>query len=136
MAAYSTVLSKHDLARLQQIAAGLTQAGTQLAATERQDERWAGELAARKAEKLAWLHARMQQIEQWRKQKVDDYDGAIAEDYAATRMIGSFEEILRLRMKAVRNRARLDPMLEALGGVAVAGLEQQARLRVVQKVAA
>ena len=73
------------LARLQQIAAGLTQAGTQLAATERQDERWAGELAARKAEKLAWLHARMQQIEQWRKQKVDDYDGAIAEDYAATR---------------------------------------------------
>ncbi len=44
------------------------------------------------------------------------------EDYAAKRVHGSFEEVFRLKMKAVRNRARLDPMLEALGGVAVAGV--------------
>jgi subfamily B ATP-binding cassette protein MsbA len=44
------------------------------------------------------------------------------ESYAATRMHASFEKILSLRMKAVRNRARLDPTLEALGGLAVAGV--------------
>lgn len=44
------------------------------------------------------------------------------EDYASNRVHGSFEEVFRLKMKAVRNRARLDPMLEALGGVAVAGV--------------
>lgn len=44
------------------------------------------------------------------------------ESYAAQRMHASFERILALRMKAVRNRARLDPMLEALGGIAVAGV--------------
>ncbi len=44
------------------------------------------------------------------------------ENYAAQRIHGSFERILSLRMKAVRNRARLDPMLEALGGIAVAGV--------------
>ncbi|MGE0856520.1 MAG: ABC transporter ATP-binding protein, partial [Hyphomicrobiaceae bacterium] len=44
------------------------------------------------------------------------------EDYAAQRVNASFEELFRLRMKAVRTRARLDPMLEAFGGVAVAGV--------------
>lgn len=44
------------------------------------------------------------------------------EDYAASRMNQSFEQLYGLRMKAVKNRARLDPMLEALGGVAVAGV--------------
>ena len=44
------------------------------------------------------------------------------EGYAAERMNASFEQIYSLRMKAVRNRARLDPMLEALGGLAVAGV--------------
>ncbi len=44
------------------------------------------------------------------------------ESYAASRMHASFDKILSLRMKAVRNRARLDPMLEALGGLAVAGV--------------
>ena len=44
------------------------------------------------------------------------------EGYAAERMNASFEQIYTLRMKAVRNRARLDPMLEALGGAAVAGV--------------
>ena len=44
------------------------------------------------------------------------------EDYASDRVNGSFEEVFRLKMKAVRNRARLDPMLEALGGLAVAGV--------------
>jgi subfamily B ATP-binding cassette protein MsbA len=44
------------------------------------------------------------------------------ESYAAKRMSLSFEEVFKLRMRAVRNRARVDPMLEALGGVAVAGV--------------
>ena len=44
------------------------------------------------------------------------------EDYAAERTNQSFDEILRLRMKAVRARASLDPLLEALGGFAVAGV--------------
>ncbi|MGD9667681.1 MAG: ABC transporter ATP-binding protein [Hyphomicrobiaceae bacterium] len=44
------------------------------------------------------------------------------EDYAADRVNASFEEVFRLKMKAIRTRARLDPMLEALGGLAVAGV--------------
>jgi subfamily B ATP-binding cassette protein MsbA len=44
------------------------------------------------------------------------------EEYAAARMNTSFEQLYGLRMKAVKSRARLDPMLEALGGVAVAGV--------------
>lgn len=56
------------------------------------------------------------------------------EDYAASRMIGSFEQILHLRMKAVRNRARLDPLLEALGGVAVAGVIALATWRIASGI--
>lgn len=44
------------------------------------------------------------------------------EDYAATRVNSSFEQVFSLRMKAIRARARLDPILEALGGLAVAGV--------------
>ncbi|MCH9806390.1 MAG: ABC transporter ATP-binding protein/permease [Alphaproteobacteria bacterium] len=44
------------------------------------------------------------------------------EDYTSKRVHRSFEQVFRLRMKSVRNRARLDPMLEALGGLAVAGV--------------
>ena len=44
------------------------------------------------------------------------------EKYAGERLNQSFEQVYDLRMKAVRNRARIDPMLEALGGVAVTGV--------------
>ena len=44
------------------------------------------------------------------------------EPYAAERLNDRFEQIFRLRLKAVRARAALDPMLEALGGVAVGGV--------------
>lgn len=44
------------------------------------------------------------------------------EDHASERVNGSFEEVFRLRMRTVRTRARLDPMLEAFGGLAVAGV--------------
>lgn len=44
------------------------------------------------------------------------------ENYATSQVHTSFEDVYKLRMKAVRNRARLDPMLEALGGLAVAGV--------------
>ena len=44
------------------------------------------------------------------------------EDYATRRLDDSFETIYSLRLKALRSRARLDPTLEALGGVAVAGV--------------
>ena len=44
------------------------------------------------------------------------------EDYAVGRLNNSFEEVYSLRFKALKARARLDPMLEALGGIAVAGV--------------
>lgn len=44
------------------------------------------------------------------------------EPYAVDKANESFDHVLHLRMKAVRTRARIDPMLEALGGVAVAGV--------------
>jgi subfamily B ATP-binding cassette protein MsbA len=56
------------------------------------------------------------------------------EDYAAERMHGSFEQIYALRMKAVRNRARLDPILEAFGGAAVAGVIALATWRIASGI--
>jgi ATP-binding cassette, subfamily B, bacterial MsbA len=44
------------------------------------------------------------------------------EAYASGQVHRSFEQLFSLRMKATRARARLDPMLEALGGLAVAGV--------------
>jgi subfamily B ATP-binding cassette protein MsbA len=44
------------------------------------------------------------------------------ENYAVAAVHDSFEKIFKLRMKAIRARARLDPLLEALGGLAVAGV--------------
>ena len=57
------------------------------------------------------------------------------EDYAAGRMIGSFEQIYSLRMKAIRQRAKLDPMLEMLGGLAVAGVIALATWRIASGIA-
>jgi subfamily B ATP-binding cassette protein MsbA len=44
------------------------------------------------------------------------------ENYAIDRLNGNFEEIFRLRMKAVRTRARMGPALETLAGIAIAGV--------------
>jgi ATP-binding cassette, subfamily B, bacterial MsbA len=44
------------------------------------------------------------------------------ENYAADRLDQSFRQVLALRLKAVRQRARLGPMLEALAGIAIAGV--------------
>jgi ATP-binding cassette, subfamily B, bacterial MsbA len=44
------------------------------------------------------------------------------EGYASERVNRSFEQLYTLRMKAIRARARIDPMLEAFGGLAVAGV--------------
>jgi subfamily B ATP-binding cassette protein MsbA len=52
------------------------------------------------------------------------------ENYAAGRLDDSFEEIYSLRMKSVRTRARMDPMLEALGGLSIAGVVAFAYLRI------
>lgn len=52
------------------------------------------------------------------------------EDYASRKLGASFEQVFRLRLKAVKTRARLDPFLEALGGVAVAGVVAFAYLRI------
>jgi subfamily B ATP-binding cassette protein MsbA len=54
------------------------------------------------------------------------------EDYAVGRVNDSFEEIFRLRMKSVQARARLDPMLEVLGGAAVAGVIAFAHWRIAR----
>jgi subfamily B ATP-binding cassette protein MsbA len=52
------------------------------------------------------------------------------EDYASRKLSTSFEQVFRLRLKAIKTRARLDPLLEALGGVAVAGVVAFAYLRI------
>jgi subfamily B ATP-binding cassette protein MsbA len=52
------------------------------------------------------------------------------ERYASERVNDHFEEIFGLRMKAVRARARAGPALEALGGVAVAGVIAFAHWRI------
>ena len=44
------------------------------------------------------------------------------ESYAAERLNQSFEEVYRLRVKAASNKAKLDSLLEAVGGAAVAGV--------------
>ncbi|MEZ5842322.1 MAG: ABC transporter ATP-binding protein [Hyphomicrobiaceae bacterium] len=44
------------------------------------------------------------------------------ESYAERRIHQRFDDVLRLSMKGVRNRARIEPILEALAGVAVAGV--------------
>ncbi len=56
------------------------------------------------------------------------------EDYARARINRRFEDIFRLRMKTVRAKARLDPMLEALGGLAVAGVIALAGYRIAAGV--
>jgi subfamily B ATP-binding cassette protein MsbA len=44
------------------------------------------------------------------------------EQYASDRMNAAFEEVLRLRLKGIAVKARLESLLEALGGFAVAGV--------------
>ncbi len=44
------------------------------------------------------------------------------EAFAAGKVDRSFEDVFKLRMKAIRSRAQLDPMLEVLGALAVAGV--------------
>lgn len=44
------------------------------------------------------------------------------EDYASRRMNGAFEEVFRLKLKGISVKARLESLLEALGGFAVAGV--------------
>jgi subfamily B ATP-binding cassette protein MsbA len=56
------------------------------------------------------------------------------EGYAADRVSKSFEDTFKLKMRAVRNRARVDPMLEALGGLAVAGVLALAYWRIANGI--
>lgn len=56
------------------------------------------------------------------------------EDYTSERVHGSFEDVFRLKMKAVRNRARLDPILEGLGGLAVTGVVAFAYWRIANGI--
>jgi ATP-binding cassette, subfamily B, bacterial MsbA len=52
------------------------------------------------------------------------------EDYATRKLSDNFEQIFRLRMKAIRARARLGPLLEACAGLAIAGVIALATWRV------
>jgi ATP-binding cassette, subfamily B, bacterial MsbA len=54
------------------------------------------------------------------------------EDYAAKRVNANFEQVFQLRMKAVRARARVGPVLEALAGLAVAGVIAFAYMRIAR----
>jgi subfamily B ATP-binding cassette protein MsbA len=57
------------------------------------------------------------------------------EDYAAGKLEQSFRQVLALRLKAVRQRARLGPMLEALAGVAISGVIGLASWRISTGIA-
>ena len=52
------------------------------------------------------------------------------EDYATGRITNSFDQVFKLRIKAGKTRARMDPILEVLGGLAVAGVIAFAYLRI------
>jgi subfamily B ATP-binding cassette protein MsbA len=56
------------------------------------------------------------------------------EGYAAKRTNQSFDEVFKLRMKAVRSRAALDPLLEVLGGLAIAGVLALAGYRIASGI--
>jgi len=56
------------------------------------------------------------------------------ENYAIGRLNQNFEEVFRLKMKSVRTRARAAPALEALAGLAVAGIIGFAYWRIVSGV--
>src|SRR5207244_4078671 len=56
------------------------------------------------------------------------------ENYAIERLNGNFEQIFRLRMKAVRTRARMGPALEALAGIAIAGVIAFAYWRIARGI--
>jgi subfamily B ATP-binding cassette protein MsbA len=57
------------------------------------------------------------------------------ENYATSRLNQSFEQIFKLRLKAVSHRARLESLLEALGGIAVAGVVALAYWRIANNTA-
>lgn len=56
------------------------------------------------------------------------------EDYATDRLNASFEQVYKLRLKAVSNRARLESILEALAGLAVAGVIALAYWRIANGI--
>ncbi|MFM7084776.1 MAG: ABC transporter ATP-binding protein [Hyphomicrobium sp.] len=56
------------------------------------------------------------------------------EEYAKRIVSQSFEEVMRLRLKAVSNRARLESLLEAFGGLSVAGVVWLAYWRIANNV--
>jgi subfamily B ATP-binding cassette protein MsbA len=57
------------------------------------------------------------------------------EDYASQKLNQSFEQVYNLRLKAVRQRARLGPMLEAFAGLAIAGVIALASWRISSGIA-
>jgi subfamily B ATP-binding cassette protein MsbA len=93
----------------------ITMISRRLKAVARRTQAELGEMTARLTEKLSG--ARL--IKTFR-----------LEDYAAARLNENFEHIFTLRMKAVRARARLGPMLEALAGLAIAGVIALASWRI------
>jgi subfamily B ATP-binding cassette protein MsbA len=56
------------------------------------------------------------------------------EDYAKDGLNRSFEQIYKLRMKAVRARGRMGPALEALAGLAIAGVVAFAYWRIARGI--
>ena len=54
------------------------------------------------------------------------------ENYAIAKMNGEFERVNRLRLKTVRTRSALNPILEVFGGAAVAGVIGFAAFRITQ----
>jgi subfamily B ATP-binding cassette protein MsbA len=57
------------------------------------------------------------------------------EEFAASKLNQSFEQVYALRLKAARQRARLGPMLEAFAGLAIAGVIALASWRISTGIA-
>ncbi len=57
------------------------------------------------------------------------------ENYASDKLDESFRKVLRLRLKAVQQRARLGPILEGLAGLAIAGVIALASWRISTGIA-
>ena len=54
------------------------------------------------------------------------------ENYAIAKMNGEFDRVNRLRLKTVRTRSALNPILEVFGGAAVAGVIGFAAYRITR----
>ena len=91
---------------------------------------------------------RLRRVSKRTQANLGDMTALLGESFAGTRMVktyrlegyegarakGSFEKNYKLRVKAIEAKSRLDPMMEVLGGVAIAGVIVYAGFRALDDV--